>query len=65
MKGMTEDEIIRWHVRFNGHEFKQTPGDGEGRGSKECCSRWGWKELDMTEQRNNMQRFTKKCDSKG
>ena len=54
MKGMTEDEIITWHVRFNGHEFKQTPGDGEGRGSKECCSRWGWKELDMTEQRNNM-----------
>ena len=27
---MTEDEMIGWHHRLNGHEFEQTPGDGEG-----------------------------------
>ena len=30
-KGVTEDEMIRWHHRLNGHEFEQTPGDSEGR----------------------------------
>ena len=30
---MTEDETVGWHHRFNGHEFEQTPGDGEGKGS--------------------------------
>ena len=34
-------------------EFKQTPGDGEGQGSLVCCSLWGGKESDMTEQPNN------------
>ena len=28
---MTEDEMVGWHYRLNGHEFEQTPGDGEGR----------------------------------
>ena len=31
---MTEDEMVGWHHRLNGHEFKQVPGDGEGR---EAC----------------------------
>ena len=31
----------------------QTPGDGEGQGSLECCSPWGCKESDMTERLNN------------
>ena len=31
MKGMTEDEMVGWHHRLNGHEFEQVPGDGEGR----------------------------------
>ena len=39
-----------WHHRLNGHEFEQTLGDGEGQGSLACCSLWGHKELDMTEQ---------------
>ena len=34
----------------NRHEFVQTPGDGEGQGSLVCCSQWGHKEMDMTEQ---------------
>ena len=28
---MIEDEMVGWHPRFNGHEFEQTLGDGEGR----------------------------------
>ena len=39
--------------RLNGHEFEQTLGDSEGQGSLACCSPWGCKELDMTEQLNN------------
>ena len=52
-KGMTEDEMVGWHQRLNGHEFEQVPGDGEGQGSLVCCSPWGHKELDMTEGLNN------------
>ena len=50
---MTEDEMVGWYHRLNGHEFEQTPGDGEGQGSLACCSPWGCKELDMTWQVNN------------
>ena len=46
---MTEDEIIGWHHRLNGHEFEQTLGVGEGPGSLVCCSPWGHKESDTTE----------------
>ena len=52
-KGMTEDEMVGWHHRLDGHEFKQAPGDGEGQGSLECCRAWGLKELDTTEWLNN------------
>ena len=38
---------------LNGHESKQASGDGEGQGSLVCCSPWGCKELDTTEQLNN------------
>ena len=51
-KGMTEDEMVRWHHWLNGHEFEQAPGNGEGQGSLTCCSPWGRKESDMTEQLN-------------
>ena len=47
-KGTTEDEMVGWHHWFNGHEFEQTPGDGEGQGSLACYSLWGRKELDTT-----------------
>ena len=50
---MTEDEMVRGHHQLNGHEFEQTPGDSEGHGSLACCSLWGLKELDTTEQWNN------------
>ena len=40
-KGMAEDEMNGWHVRLNGHEFEQTPGDSEGQGSLAYFSSWG------------------------
>ena len=30
---ITEDEMVGWHHRLDGHEFEQTPGDGEDRGA--------------------------------
>ena len=51
--GATEDEVVGWHHQFNGHEVMQTPGGGEGQGGLVCCSLWGRKESDMTEQLNN------------
>ena len=38
-KGMTEDEMVGWHHRVNGHELEQTPGDGEEQGSLVCRMR--------------------------
>ena len=32
-KGMTEDQMIRWRHRLNGHEFEQALGVGDGEGS--------------------------------
>ena len=49
---MTEDEMVGWHHRLNRHEFEQAPGVGDGQGSLACCSPWGQKESDMTEQLN-------------
>ena len=37
----------------NGHEFEQAPGVGDGQGSLMCCSPWGHKESDTTEQLND------------
>ena len=44
--GAAEDEMVEWHHQLNGHEFGQTPGDGEGQGILACCSAWGHKESD-------------------
>ena len=53
---MTEDEVVGSHHGLNGHEFEQAPGDGEGQGSLVCCSPWGRKESDTTEQLKNNSR---------
>ena len=50
---MTEDEMVEWNHRLDGHEFEQAPGVGDGQGSLVCCSPWGRKESDTTEQLNN------------
>ena len=50
---MTKDEMVGQHHQLNEHEFEQALGDGEGQGSLACCSQWGCKESDTTEQLNN------------
>ena len=42
-KGMTEDEMVGWHHRLNGHGFEKTLGVGDGQGDLACCSPWGRK----------------------
>ena len=49
---MTEDEIIGWHHRHNGHESEQTPGVGDEQGGLARYCPWGCKELDGTEELN-------------
>ena len=51
-KGTTEDGMVGWHYRHNGHGFGWTPGVGYGQGSLACCSSWGCRESDMTERLN-------------
>ena len=48
-KGITEDEVVGWYHRLNGHGFGYTPGVGDGRGGLACCGSWGGKESDTTE----------------
>ena len=47
---MAEDEMVRQHHQLNGQEFEKTPGDSGGQRSLVCCSSWGCKELNMTQQ---------------
>ena len=65
-KGMTEDKMVGWHHWFSGHEFEQALGNGEGQGSLACCTPWGHKESDTTEQLNNCfilpKNLSRECD---
>ena len=47
-KGTTEDEMVGWHHRLNGHGFGWTLGVGDGQGGLTCCDSWGRKESDTT-----------------
>ena len=38
---MTEDEIVGWHHRRNGHEFEQASGAGKEQGSRAGCQTVG------------------------
>ena len=51
-KGTTEDEMVGWHHRLDGHGFGWTPGVGDGQGCLACCGSWGCKESDTIEQLN-------------
>ena len=62
---MTEDEMVGWHHRLTGHEFKQALGDSEAQGSLVHYSPWGREELDTTEQLNNKQQQTGRKLGKG
>ena len=47
-KGTTEDQMVGWHERLNGHAFEQPQGDNEGQGRLVCWSLWDHKESDTT-----------------
>ena len=51
-KGITEGEIVGWHHWLDGHEPEEALGVGDGQGNLACCSPWGCKESDTTEQLN-------------
>ena len=51
-KGMTEDEMVGWHHRLNGHGFGWTPGVGNRQGGLACCGSWGCKESNTIERLN-------------
>ena len=51
-KGMTKDEMVGGRHWFDGHEFEQALGVGDGQWSLACCSPWGHKESDTTERLN-------------
>ena len=51
-KGITEDEMVGWHHRLNGHGFGWTLGVGDGQGGLACYISWGHKQSDTTEQLN-------------
>ena len=53
-KGVTRNEMVGWRHWLNGHESEQAPGDSEGQGNLACCSLWGHKESDTTEQQQLM-----------
>ena len=55
---MTENVMVGWHHRLNGHEFELALGDDKGQGSLACSSSWGCKDMDMTEQLNNKKSST-------
>ena len=44
--------MVGWHHQLDGHEFEQAQGVGDRHGSLACCSPWGCKESDTTEQLN-------------
>ena len=49
---MTEDEMVGWHHRLDGHEFEKALQVGDGQGGLGYCSPWDGKESDRTERLN-------------
>ena len=45
--------MVGWHYQVYGHEFEQAPEVGDGQGRLACCSPWGRKESDTTDQLNS------------
>ena len=50
LMGMAEDEMVGWHHWLGGRESEQASGVADGQGGLACCSPWGCKESDTTEQ---------------
>ena len=51
-RGQTEDEMVGWRHRLDGHEFEQALGVGDGQGSLANCGPWG-REESLTIERLN------------
>ena len=51
----TQNEMVGWHHRLNGHGSGWTLGADDGQGGLACCSSWGHKESDMTEGLNRIE----------
>ena len=51
-RGRQRMRLVGWHHQLDGHEFEQALGVGDGQGSLACCSPWGCKESDTTEELN-------------
>ena len=47
-KRLTEDKMVGWHHRLNGHGFGWILGVGDKQGGLACCSSWDCRESDMT-----------------
>ena len=58
---MTEDEMVGWHHRLNGHEFEQALGVGDGQGGLACCFSWGCKQSDTTELKAQLDIYFVSC----
>ena len=56
-KRVSVEEIAGWHHRCDGHELRQTLGDGEGQGGLAYCSPWGCKEMDTNEQQQQSRTY--------
>ena len=55
--------MVGWHHQLNGHEFEQALGVGDGQGILACCSPWGRKESDTTEQQICIETTPKRTDT--
>ena len=57
-KGTTEDEMVGWHHRLNGHEFGWTLGVDDGQGGLACCGSWGRTKLMLQQSRTQLSDWT-------
>ena len=61
---MTEDEMVGWHHRLNGHRFGWTLGVGEGQGGRACCGSWGPHEVSLKTDLSSLMGFPGGSDGK-
>ena len=53
--------MVGWHHQLNRYEFEQTAEGSEGQGGLACCSPWGLRQLDTTEQPDNSNKDFSMC----
>ena len=61
-KGITDDEMVGWHRRLDGHEFKWASGVSDGQGSMLCCSLWYHEESFVNERMRRLYGITNSMD---